>query len=582
VFDREYVRLVESVRGRDGKVKQRLVCSLGRKDLLLEHLPALLRLLRGEEETRQLQLGGEVQSAQAWDWGPVLVARSLFAEVGLEKILDRVGPPERRDGPRFADRVLVLLASRLCRPSSEHGLARWLETDFVCDRLGRRFVPAWRDDQERRQSKRPRVRVQAQQLGAWYRTLDQLVAEKSRIELELFLQLRDLFSLEVELVFYDITSTYFEGRGPATLAQYGYSRDGKRRNRQIVLGLVLVNGWPVAHHVFAGNRRDASTVSEVVKDVQQRFGIRRLVFVGDRGMMTTQNVEQVREAKQGYIVGLVRRRRPQVQRYLQRVTGEWQECAAGITASEHVPPPRTRVQEVAGEEPGVRVFVVHSDERETYERAQRERAMERVRKQLESLQQRVATGKLKAPEKIGAAAARILARHHGDRYYRWELRDGGFHYEEHGERLSQERAYEGKYVIQTEETGLSAAEVVAAYKELSELERAFGLLKDVIELRPIYHRKEERVKAHVFVATLAFLLDRMLETKLQAAELDLSSREAWQALRSIRLVELKNASGTKTVRVTSGTPRAASILYAVGVGDRCPPLPPESEPQTVE
>jgi len=579
--EREYVRLVESVRGPDGKVKQRLVCSLGRKDLLVQHLPALLRLLQGEPATRHVELGGDVQAAQAWDWGPVLVARTLVAELGLQSVLDRVGPRPRGDQPRFADRVLVLLANRLCCPSSEHGLARWLETDFVPDRLGRRFVPAWRDDAERRASKRPRVRVEAEQLRAWYRTLDQLLAAKCQIERELFLRLRDLFSLDVELVFYDITSTYFEGRGPVTLARHGHSRDGKPRHRQIVLGLVLVNGWPVAHHVFAGNRRDATTVSEVIADVQQRFGIKRLVFVGDRGMMTTHNVQWVRQAQQGYIVGLVRRRRPQVQRYVERATGEWQECPVGVTMSERAHPLRTRVQEVAGDEPGVRVFVAHSEEREAYEREQRERSMERVRKRLEALRSRVAAGKLKAPEKIGAAAARILAGNHGHRYYRWELRDGAFYYEENTERLRQEQAYEGKYVIQTEETELSAVEVVSAYKELSELERAFGLLKDVLELRPIYHRREERVKAHVFVATLAFLLDRMLEKKLKVAGLDLSSREAWQALRGIRLVELENANGTKTVRVTTGTARAASILNAVGVRDRDPPRPPEGQSQTV-
>lgn len=578
--EREYVRLVESVRGPGGKVKQRLVCSLGRKDLLVEHLPALVRLLKGEEASRRIEFGGDVRAAEAWDWGPVLVTRTLFTELGLWKILDRVAPPQQT-AASFADRVLVLLANRLCCPSSEHGLARWLETDFVCDRWGRRFVPAWRDDEERRRSKRPRVRVEAQQLSAWYRTLDQLLAAKSQMELELFLRLRDLFSLQVDLVFYDITSTYFEGRGPGLLAQHGHSRDGKPRNRQIVLGLVLVNGWPVAHHVFAGNRRDASTVSEVVQDVHQRFGIKRMVFVGDRGMMTTGNVEQLREAKQGYIVGLIRRRRPQVLRYIERATGEWQACPVGITMSERAHPLRTRVQEVAGEEPGVRVFVAHSEQREAYERGQRTRAMERVRKQLEALERRVAAGKLKAAEKIGAAAARILSRHHGYRYYRWELREGAFQFEEHAERLAQEQAYEGKYVIQTEETGLSPVEVVQAYKELSQLERGFSVLKDVIDLRPIYHRSAERVKAHVFVAALAFLLDRMLEKKLQGAGLDLSSREAWQALRSIRLVQLENATGEKIVRVTSGSPRAAAILNAAGVSDRHPPRPPAGEPATV-
>ena len=180
-------------------------------------------------------------------------------------------------------------------------------------------------------------------------------------------------------------------------------------------------------------------------------------------------------------------------------------------------PPRTRVQEVAGKREGVRVFVVDSEERQQYEQARREQARERVREQLERLQQRVERGALKQPEKIGAAAAAILGRHHGHRYFQWELRQGKFHYAAHEVNFAREQLLEGKYVIQTEERDLTPLEAVAAYKELNEVEGGFAQLKGLLQVRPVYHRRDERVRAHIFVAALAFLLDRALEKKLRAA-----------------------------------------------------------------
>ena len=559
----EYVRLVESV-WRNGRPEHRVIANLGRKDLLAPHAHALLRMLTGEETPAASADG--VDAVGAWDWGPVLVARHLWRELGVEQTLDALA----RDRGALSDRALALVASRLCEPTSEHGMARWLETTYVCDRSGRRWWPAWRDDAERLASKRPRVRVKDQQLRQWYGTLDRLVKHKPKVEQELFLRLRTLFALTVDLVFYDLTSTYFEGNGPAGLAKHGYSRDGKPRNRQVLVGVVMIDGWPIAHHVFEGNRRDASTVEGVLSDLQTRFGLRRVVFVGDRGMVTSQNVALLRAREQGYVVGLNRRRRPQVLEYVQRATGPWLDCPGGVAAREHASPPKTRVQEVASDQPGVRVFVAHSEERLAYERAEREKAMQRVRTELEGLTTRVANGKLRAPEKIGAAAARILARNHGYRYYDWTLTDGTFQFVEHPVNLAQEKALEGTYVIQTEEPHLSPVEAVAVYKELSEVERAFAALKDVIEMRPIYHRKADRVRAHIFVASLAFLLDRALEKKLKAAGLDISSKEAWQLLKTIRVVEIDLGGGQRKRSVTQGSARAARILKVLGITDLAP------------
>src|SRR4051794_21350555 len=328
----EYVRVVEAYRD-GGKVKQRVVVDLGRKDLLVAVLPKLRRLLTGEADDPT-----DPQVGEASTWGPVLAVRALFDQLGLWAILDEnLGHAK---GVPFADRAFVLVANRLIAPASEHGLAGWLETDFVCDRKGRRFIPHWH--------RRRRVRVPPRQLDAWYRTLDQLHAAKDRIEVALYHRLRDLFSLKPDLVLYDITSTYFEGAGPEDFAKHGYSRDGKPQNVQVVVGMVMVAGWPIAHHVWAGNRIDATTVQEVVDDLRTRFAFGRVVFVGDRGMVSDDNIEALARDGHGYLIGMKRRRNAELDGWLQKVDeSKWLDCPVGITAREKKEnPPRTRVQEI--------------------------------------------------------------------------------------------------------------------------------------------------------------------------------------------------------------------------------------------
>ena len=561
----EYIRLVEAY-WENGHSKQRVIANLGRKDLLAPHLESLIELLGGGQRTKGSSAAERIEATLAACWGPMLVARWLWRELGLENILDGLASKTNRVQKAgrlpFADRVLVLVANRLCRPSSEHALGQWLESDFVCGRDGKRIVARWKQQ--------GRVRVDLNWLQEWYRTLDRLLAHKERIEVELFARLRDLFHLQVEMVFYDLTSTYFEGRGPVGLAGFGYSRDGKARNRQVQVGLVMINGWPIAHHVFDGSLRDSASVEMVLKDLQERFGLGRVIFVGDRGMVTIQNLALLRQRGQGYLVGLKRRRNEQVDRYIQAAAqGPWQDCPVGITAMEREEVPRTMVTEVAGEEPGVRVFVVQSEERLAYEQGMREAAMEKTRQALEKLSLRVAAGRLKKAQKIGEAAARILGRNHGSRYYGWSFEKGLFRYFEHPGHLAPEKALEGKYVIQTEELDLSAVQAVEAYKDLSEIERSFRELKDLVEMRPIYHRRPKRVRAHIFIAALAFLLARALEKKLKAATVPMSSAQALEALRTMHVVDIR--VGTEIRRgVTAGNHQARQILAALGISDREP------------
>jgi transposase len=563
----EYIRIVEAYRD-DGKVKQRVVADLGRKDLLIAVLPKLRRLLAGDPDPDPGDLAAP-HVGDASNWGPVLVVRALFDQLGLGAILDQhLG---RAKGVPFADRAFALVANRLIAPASEHGLAGWLETDFVCDRQGRRFIPHWH--------RRRRVRVHPRQLDAWYRTLDQLIQAKDRIEVALYHRLRDLFSLKPDLVLYDITSTYFEGTGPHDFAQHGYSRDGKPQNVQVIVGVVMVAGWPIAHHVWAGNRIDHSTVQEVIKDLRQRFAFSRLVFVGDRGMVTDENIESLTRDQQGFLVGVKRRRNPQIDGWLEAVDEtKWVTCPGGINTREwKTNPPRTRAQEVLSGDPSLRVIVIDSDERRGYEQAKREQAMERARQRLEKLQERVASGKLKQPEKIGAAVERIMQKYHGYRYFDWKLTAGVLEFSENEARLGREKKIEGKYVVMTGEKGLSIRDAVALYKELTEVESGFRQLKDVMAMRPIYHQIEARVRAHIFVAALALLVQRLLGRRLKEAGVDLSPARAMQALATVRLVTFHLEGQPEHRGVTGGCPDARQVLKALKLADQRPPAPPEGE-----
>jgi transposase len=566
----EYVRVVEAYR-EGGKVKQRVVADLGRKDLLTAMLPQLQRVLLGEP-TVPGEDPDAIDVLDASTWGPVLVVRVLFEELGLWKLFDEVLGDSRTD-VSFTDRAFVLIANRLIFPCSEHGLARWLETTFVCDRLGRRFVPDWHQ--------RGRVQVHHRQLGAWYSTIDRLIAVKDRIEVHLYHRLRDLFSLQPDLVFFDITSTYFEGAGPKDFAKHGYSRDGKSQNVQVVVGMVMVSGWPIAHHVWEGNRLDSTTVQEVVKDLKKRFSFARVVFVGDRGMVSENNLDALERDGHGYLVGLKRRRNAQLDQWLQAIDeSKWIECPMGINAREKKEnPPRTRVQEVATGDVKFRVFVIDSDERRQYEQGKREQAMERVREKLLRVQKRVVDGRLKDPAKIGAAAERALRAHQGQRYFAWELSEGNFKFFEHPVHFEREKRLEGRYVIGTSEKSLDALTAVAKYKELTEVETGFRRMKDVLEMRPVYHQAKDRVRGHIFIAALGLLLQTLLHRRLKDAGVGLSAEHALQALETIRYVSFK-VDGEQRSGVSSKNPRARQVLKALGIDQLRPPKPP-AEKKTV-
>lgn len=569
----EYVRIVASVR-EAGKTKQKVVANLGRKDVLVGLLPQLNKLLSGSDEDLVDidRSQGPLQVLDASTWGPLLAVRKVVADLRMLELLDEHAEVFRSRktrlrgrgvGDDWQSRIIALIANRLTDPRTEHGLAAWLESDYVCDRKGCRYIPQWQQNQ--------RVKVAFKQLQKWYRALDHLIAIKAELEVGLYCQLRDLFSLEPDFVLFDITSTYFEGRGPEK-AKHGHSRDGKPQNVQVVIGVVMVAGWPITHYIWDGNTRDCTTVAEVIKDLEQRFKFKRIIFVGDRGMVSESNLAllQAGEAT-GFLTGMNRRRNPEAEALIDQIDeARWEDCPVGINAMEKENPPVTRVQEVQCEKAGVRVFVVDSDERREYEERMREQSMSRALVDLKKVQMRVAAGKLKSPEKIGASVERALHRNFGYRYYGWKLEDGKLLIYEHPVNLAREKKFEGKYIIQTDQTDITPRGAVECYKELSEVERGFRSLKSPISMRPICHRREDRVDAHIFIAALAFLVERFIERKLKSAGSILSVRDALIALRTIRFVQFQ-INGEQKTGVTAGSSRAREVLRILNIANASPP-----------
>jgi len=534
----QYLYLLEGFRDQ-GRVRQRVVANLGRADRLALHLEDLVRLLRPHLAQPVGPLGA-VQAPDALTYGPVAAARRLWEQLGLSEII------AQRCGPKGAERAFVLTAHRLLHPGSEHALAWWLEESFVADQHGRRVLPQW--------EARGRVRVAHRQLQQWYRTLDRLLAAKEAIEQDVYLRLRDLFGLQVELVFYDLTSTYFEGTGPEKLARHGHSRDGRPRNRQVLVGVVMASGWPIASYVFEGNLMDKATVADVLADVRTRFALQRVVWVADRGMVSDDALAAMSQEEDRYLVGVQRRRNPTAQAVLQAAHGPWQQLPEG-----------GEVCEVRLPGDPARYVVAHSPQRLAYERAMRRQSMRRGRDALRKLQQAVAAGRLRAPEKIGARAGAILTENHGHRYFAWALApDGRFRFWVDRAKLRAERRVEGTYLLQTNDPALDALQAVAAYKELQTVERAFRCLKDVLAMRPIYHQTEPRARGHLFVAHLALLLGVALEKALRRTGLEMALDTALAALRSVRLVTLE-LDGQQHQVLTKPTPHAQAVLKAVGL-----------------
>jgi Transposase DDE domain len=485
------ILLRESYRA-DGQVKTRTLKNLS--DWPAERVALLRAVLRGDP---LVPAGEGVAIEQALPHGHVLAALETARRLELDRLLPRQGPPRRRD------LALALIVARLLEPAAKLATARALDPATASHSLGASLDLG---------------RVTAKEV---YTALDWLGRQQGRIEAALA---RHHLATGT-LVLYDLTSTYLEGRC-CPLAQYGYSRDHRGDKRQIVFG-VLCNheGCPVAVEVFAGNTADPATLKRQIDKLKGRFKLGRMVLVGDRGMITAARLrEDLMPAGLDWITAL---RAPQI-RALASDGGPLQlslfdeRDLAEITSPDY---------------PGERLIVCRNPALAEERARKRAELLDATEAELQRIQQRVRRPRspLTGAAAIGQAVGAVLGRRKMAKHFRLDITDTTLGVERDHPAIAAEARLDGLYVLRTSlgAERLDAAGTVAAYKSLAQVERAFRSLKTVdLEVRPVFHWTENRVRAHVFLCLLAYYLEWHMRRALAPILFADHDRPAAEALRA--------------------------------------------------
>jgi transposase len=542
----EYLTLVEAVR-EGGKVGHRVLFRLGEAEALRRtgELERIIAALQAHCDT-EVVAARELVAEDAPAVGAMAAVWAQWRRVGLDEWFAKLGA--QRGAEVLEHAVFAMVANRLVAPSSKRRLPEWVAQDVVAP-AG--FVPP--------------------SLEQYYRALDAVAEAKSETETRLYSALTDLTNLDLRLVCYDLTSTYFEGglghsaRFPSRA--FGYSRDHRSDRPQVVIGLLCTgDGIPVAHHVFAGNTADVATLPQVLADLQGRFGVGRICVVADRGLISQDNIATVEACGFDHVIATRLHRSP--------------DCAEALDASTArdaawvpVPDANSAACDVALAD-GRRSVVVASFERWERDTLRTAELVSRTEAKLLALERRVRDGELVDPAKIGRAAQRILGASPVARLFEVEIGQGRFVYHYDEAAFVYEDLLAGRYVLATSlaPERASAAQVVMAYRSLLEIERRFRVLKDFLHLRPVRHWTERRVRAHVAVCVYATVIEALMAEALREADLRdpdqprqfLSPERALRELGRIRAVTL--TAGTRTIDVvTRRTALQSRILAALGV-----------------
>lgn len=447
-----------------GKVKNRTLANLSQWPPAKVEL--LRRLLRGDSLAPVDQLFEVVASAHH---GHVQAVRTAMQRLGFETLIASRPSRERA-------LAVAMVTARILEPDSKLATTRWWHTTTLPATLG----------------------VADADEDSLYAAMDWLLARQDRIERKL--AARHLTA--DALVLYDLTSSYFEGT-TCPLAAFGHDRDGKKGKRQVNYGLLTdARGCPVAVSVFKGNTGDPKTLLPHVERVWADFGIAHLVVVGDRGMISQTQITALK-ARDGvdWITALK--------------TGAIRDLVAGGHLQLGLFDERNLFELHHPDFPGERLVACRNPELATLRTRKRQALLEATRQELEKVRGMVARRKLRGRDAIGVRVGKVINKYKVAKHFRLDIRDHGFDFGIDEAQVAAEAALDGLYVIRTSvpPERLGAEETVRSYKALSQVERAFRSLKTIdLKVRPIYHRREARVRAHIFLCLLAYYVEwHMLE-----------------------------------------------------------------------
>jgi transposase len=553
-----YWCLVRSVRvGR--RVIQQTVAHLGELDEQGRiEARGLARHLIGAPEEAQLFDDGSrdvpvpvrlkgVRIERSRHFGDVYLALALWRGMGLEDLCERL-LPQGKERISWAKMAVVLVAARFCEPSSELHIAEdWYRRTALCDllQLG---------DEE----------VNKDRL---YRGLDHLLAHKATLEAHLSKRCGELFAIQNEVLLYDVTSTYFEGLAEANpQAQRGYSRDHRPDCKQVCIALVVTfDGFPLGYEVFAGNTHDSRTLQTIVATMEARHGVVGRVWITDRGMASAENLAWLRETGRRYIIGAPKSELKKFSAELARPDG-WRTVQEGV-----------EVKLARDLETAETVILCRSADRRSKERAMHDKFSQRIDTALQRLARRITRSKKPLDQaQVNRQIGRILQQNQraGARFAIALQPDGcpaGFRLS-----VSYKDAFddwaaisEGTYLLRSNITDWSDAQLWKAYIQLTQAEAAFRIQKDQLNVRPIWHQREDRVQAHILVCFLAFVLWKCLEMWQSRAGLGNSPRTILEELTRIQShdVVLPTATlGQIRLRcVAQPDPAQATLLDRLGI-----------------
>jgi transposase len=505
-----------------------------------------------EAETVLVRLKG-VKLERVRDFGDVWMAWGLWRLLGLDALLAELIPRGQEEVP-WATMAAILVIARFCEPQSElHIESTWYRGTALDDLLG--------------------VSPEKVHTDRLYTALDVLLPHKEAMEKHLKDRLGNLFDLEYDLLLYDVTSTYFEGQCKANpMARRGYSRDKRPDCLQVTIGLVVTeDGIPLGYEVFAGNRTDVTTVEEIVEAMERKYGRARRVWVLDRGMVSEENLKFLRSRKGQYIVGTPKAMLRQFEKHL--LDKDWQEVQEGV-----------EVKLVPGPEGDETFVLARSADRREKEQAMHRRFTERMEAGLRRLQAAAASGRLKDEAVANRRLGRLQAQN-------WRAARA---FEVTIEKLKKPqgkarlkvrfrrnrgwtawaRLSEGCYLLRANLTDTDAATLWKRYIQLTEAEWAFRITKDELEIRPIWHHREDRVLAHILVCFLAYVLWKTLAGWMRRAGLGDAPRTLIDELAKIKSgdvvlpAEPRGGRPARTVRLRCVTePDAAQkvLLHRLGI-----------------
>jgi hypothetical protein len=477
----KYCQAVESYR-QDGLIKHKVLFNLGRLDIIqnntaFQNFARRLCQLSNAESPASID---NISEAEISNWGYVAY-KKIWQDFSLDKILATIA-----SGTKIAFDLsktsFLMSVSHLLNPCSKLSVYNNQSRYTNLDPVG---------------------------LNDIYRSLDILADSKEKIEKEIFDINRNLFNLNIDVVFYDVTTFSFSSVLPDGLKDFGYSKEGKPNKVQVVMGLLIdACGRPIGYEIFPGNTFDGKTLPSALDSLEKRFGIRKVVIVADKGIASKVNLKSIKDKGYSYIFAY----------RLKSASGKIKEqvFSDGYTQIQDSDESlRYKVISCLDQ----KIILTYSEKRARKDRIDRERAVEKAKDLLENV------SKIKASNRRGAK-----------KYIKQESTDINYFLDEAA--INADSAFDGYYAIATDQDELAPEDVISAYHNLYKIEQSFRIMKTSLEVEPIFVWTPKRIKGHFVICFLAFLLERHLEFKLQKNNVSASAEKIRSALNSLNFAKV--------------------------------------------